>query len=328
MCGLLGFIGNPIDKFKTKKLITELFDKTKVRGIDAAGYYCVDNNDNVFYKKQAGLSTNLIKSISYEELWNSDLNMGLFHCRAASTGIGSPSENKNNHPFVSKNNNKAIIHNGLISFEEYNFLKKFFDVESDCDSEIILRVLDREEKTILENIELLMSFTKNSMFAWAFAEKQKDNNTLILTRNKHRPLFLADLREELGQIIFFSTMEIYLTALSNLKKRGVFVGGNPKFVEISPYEVITISHFDNNNFDIKIHKCKKTNLDAFNLFESNKKNDNKKNVLSILSKFQQTSQEFNECIKENDFNNIKANNIIENMDDIIIRMNDLKDSII
>jgi glucosamine 6-phosphate synthetase-like amidotransferase/phosphosugar isomerase protein len=328
MCGLLGFIGNPIDKNKTKKLITELFDKTKVRGIDAAGYYCVDKNNNVFYKKKPGLSTNLIKTNAYEELWENELNIGLFHCRAASVGIGVPSDNKNNHPFVNRSNNKAIIHNGLINSQEYLLLKKFFDVESDCDSEIILRVLDREDKDISENIELLLSFTKNSMFAWAYAEKNESYNTLVITRNKHRPLFVADLREEFGQIIFFSTMEIYLNALSVLKKNNFSIKTQPKFFEVNPYDVIKIKNFKDNTFDIRISKCKKTNIDAFNFILNDKKHSNKTYLFNVWNKMQEMSEQINSYIKENEFSNIKSDEIIENMDDIIIRMNNLKDSII
>jgi len=328
MCGLVGFIGSPIDKTKSKKLITELFDKTKVRGIDASGYYCVDNNKQIYHKKQPGISTNLINTQCYEEMWKSDLNMGLFHCRAASIGIGLPSDNKNNHPFVNKDNKKAIIHNGLISIEEYSLLKKFFDVESNCDSEIILRVLERSDKDIIENIELLLSFTKNSMFSWAFAETKEESDCIILTRNKHRPLFLADLREELGQIIFFSTMEIYLSSVNALKKSGFIIEKQPIFLEVLPYDVISMKNDITNKFDIKIHKCKKTNLDAFSLFANDNKMFNKNKVSQMCNKFKEVSNLLSIHLDSNEYSNLKVDEIIENMDDIIIRMNELKDNII
>jgi hypothetical protein len=48
----------------------------------------------------------------------------------------------------------------------------------------------------------------------------------------------------------------------------------------------------------------------------------------MWNKMQEMSEQINSYIKENEFSNIKSDEIIENMDDIIIRMNNLKDSII
>ncbi len=250
MCGILGFIGQSSDQFKTEQLITELFETMQVRGTDAAGFYCVSSENQIHHYKQPGTSTEIIKTELYKNLWSKNLELGIFHCRAASVGVGPPSENINNHPFVSDDYKKSIIHNGLINSKEYEFLKQFFDVQTECDSEIVLRVLEKNDD-IIKNIKFLFDHTKSSYFAIAYAEIQDSIKRLILTRNKHRPLFFVDVRQECGQILFFSTFEIFLSALNTLKAKDIDIEIYKNFYNIKPYEVFAFELSDNNQICMK-----------------------------------------------------------------------------
>ena len=237
MCGVAGFIGKSKDLHKTKALVTELFDKTQVRGTDASGYYCITENNNIFYKKQPGPSSLLIDTEEYQNIWESEVVSGIFHCRAASIGIGEPSNNINNHPFVSADMKKAVIHNGLISSSEYNFLARSYKLDSKCDSEIILRILE-EEADEITNFKKFYRSTKNSFFAVVYSCIEGNQKRLFLTRNRHRPLFFIDLTDEIGQIFFFSTLEILTHSIWNLRMRGIIFNNMSKIYSLKPYELI------------------------------------------------------------------------------------------
>jgi predicted glutamine amidotransferase len=76
------------------------------------------------------------------ELEHIELDMLLVHARGASHGVGSPDDNKNNHPFVSNCKTVGLVHNGRIPDNEYRSLIKKYQVESSCDSELFLRIFE------------------------------------------------------------------------------------------------------------------------------------------------------------------------------------------
>lgn len=254
MCGLLGFIGESKNPEITKSLITEIFVKTQTRGFDASGFYCASNfnSKNVYFYKEPFPSIDFIKNDNYKNLWNYELNLGIFHCRAATQGIGIPAENKNNHPFVSEDNQKAVIHNGYINKSELKFLKSIFETNTDCDSELVLRILEQNNDLNL-NLNHYFALTERSAFAVAYAHVEEEVRKLVLFRNYQRPLCLIDLREDLGQLFFCSTPDIFFSAINDVKN-----GNNIKYgiCDFKPYMVAKIElHKDNilqtNVFDIE-----------------------------------------------------------------------------
>lgn len=256
MCGLLGYIGTSKDNLKTQNLITSLFQKTQIRGTDAAGYYCLSEfqENKVFYHKQPGPSEYVISDPKYHDLWRNKTNLGLFHCRAASTGVGVPAQNQNNHPFVSNDYSKAVIHNGLIVKHELSMLKKIYELTSECDSEIILRVLEQENRKCIENLSFFFSTTKDSHFSVAYSENSLDERRLFLFRNKHRPLYFANLTEELGQIVFFSTIDIFLSCIENLNNQNIKIKPQ-KITEIHPNEIFEFKYKKNQEIDVSFYKA-------------------------------------------------------------------------
>ena len=262
MCGLLGYIGASKDIIKTEKLITCLFEKTQIRGVDASGYYCVSDFDEnkIYYHKQPGPSINLIEEKNYKDLWKNKTNLGLFHCRAASTGVGIPQLNQNNHPFVSHDFAKAVIHNGLIVKHELAALKKNYEMTSDCDSEIILRVLEQNNNSCIENLSFLLSMIQDSHFSVAYSENNFDERRLFLFRNKHRPLYFADLIDELGQIIFFSTIEIFLSSIELARLQNIKIQPQ-RIIEIQPYEIYEFISRKNQDISINLFYGEKGNDD-------------------------------------------------------------------
>lgn len=254
MCGLLGFIGDSKSPEFTKQLTTSLFIRTQSRGIDASGFYCAGDFDskNIFYHKSPVPSSTFINQTEYKSIWKSKLNMGMFHCRAASMGVGSPAMNQNNHPFVSTSNTKAVIHNGLIPKTEYDFFRNYYDVQTSCDSEMFLRILE-QSGTFFENYENFLAYNNNSHYAVCYGQIDEETRDLYLFRNQFRPLFIADLIDKLGQIYFFSTYEIFTAALEDIRLNL----DNAKIYELEPNRVIHISFNRNKEFSIEEYSVEK-----------------------------------------------------------------------
>lgn len=303
MCGLLGYIGTSKNPKKTEELVTALFDRTQARGIDAAGFYCVSEfeENKIYYHKQPGPSIDLIKKRVFKDLWNKKTNLGLFHCRAASAGVGLPSDNINNHPFVSEDLSKAVIHNGIVIKNELGFLKNFYQTKSTCDSEIILRILEQEDKTFINNLLFFLNYAQESHFSVAYTQNRQNERKLLLFRNKQRPLFYADLLEELGQIFFFSTEEIFLGAVGDLKNKGLNINQS-KITEINPYEIFEFVYKKNCNIETYMH--------VFN--QEDKYIDTPKDYYFINDS---VSKKF-----ESDKNSYKQNNLEEDLIDCIFEL--------
>jgi glucosamine 6-phosphate synthetase-like amidotransferase/phosphosugar isomerase protein len=296
MCGLFGFIGESSSPELTQSLATALFLKTQSRGTDASGFYCVETfpKKQIAYYKKPVPAEEFIKSEEYKNIWNINYNLGLFHCRAASVGVGIPAYNENNHPFVSNCLTKALIHNGFIVKSEYEFLKNYYECETECDSEIFLRILEQENE-FKENARNFFSYAQNSHYAVAFAETKDNSRDIHLFRNEHRPLVLIDMIESLNQIYFCSTSDIFLEAVDTL---------DIKLKNIKLYEVPKDCYIH-----LNLDEKNKINLNKFkiNLDDSGKKPD-----LKYCNIVKSTS----------DWKNISAGKNIDEIKDFLNKMSD------
>lgn len=239
MCGLLGFIGESSNREISQKLTTALFSKTESRGTDASGFYCLGKFDSneIYYHKKPVRSSLFIKQDEYKSIWESSLNLGIFHCRAASLGVGLPIVNENNHPFISSDCKKAVMHNGLIDKADYESLKLYYEVETSCDSEIILRILEQND-LIYNKLSLFYENTNNSAYAVAYSENDDTKRELYLFRNELRPLYLVDFTKQLNQIFFFSTTDILFSSMSEIN----LPVDNLRIHEIQPYNLISLKY--------------------------------------------------------------------------------------
>lgn len=258
MCGLVGFIGQSSDQKISEKLTTALFRHTEVRGTDASGFYCVGDfaDKNILYHKKPVKSSIYVEQQEYKNLWKNQLTAGMFHCRAASVGVGVPLFNENNHPFVSYDNKKALMHNGLICKNDYDNLKEFYDVETACDSEILLRILEQEED-IFDKLKIFYENTENSAYAAAFLDVDNTYRNLHLFRNEQRPLYLLDVTHEINQVFFFSTLDILFAALQEIN----FSVANLRIHEIQPYHLFIVGCNDKNEIVLNQYKIE-LNLDG------------------------------------------------------------------
>jgi len=301
MCGLLGFIGQSTDPVISEKLTTALFIRTESRGIDASGFYCISDfkNKNIYYHKQPVKSSIFINSDEYKSIWQNNLTAGLFHCRAASLGVGIPIINENNHPFVSNDLKKAVIHNGLISRIDYDVLRNFYECETACDSEIVLRILEQESNSF-ENLKIFFDNTATSAYAIAFMECTENDRTLYLFRNQERPLHILDLSQELGQIFFFSTVEILFSSLADINLNF----DNLRIHEIQPHNLFAINYKDTNRINLKQFIVKSDNDETKIPMSARKIN---KKLSDWENKIQSTQVDITDTVMA------MSNKLIENM---------------
>jgi len=171
----------------------------------------------------------------------------LVHARAASQNVGTPEENTNNHPFTSADKTLSLVHNGRIN--EFDILREKFNVASECDSEVLLRIIEaaslihkeeeldkfslsKESAYRLAGIKDIYSLINKGHMAVAIGEILDNKKYLWLFRNMHRSLWLVDLRESLGQIFFCSTPEIWNQSIA--RHKNVY---KHALLEVKPEEV-------------------------------------------------------------------------------------------
>jgi len=231
MCGIAGYIGESKKPVLTYQLTTKLFEKSECRGIDAAGYWGVESgvNGNVLYHKEPVKSSDFIKKDFWKLVSKHNPNLLLVHARGASKGVGEPSNNHNNHPFTSLDKSIGLIHNGRVDDCEYHSLKKKYGLQSQCDSEILLRIFESGENYSpkelkefgetdhpqrLAGIRDVFSLINEGHMAVAVGERGHNGNRMLwLFRNRHRPLWIVDMREPLGQVFFVSEPNIWEEAI-------------------------------------------------------------------------------------------------------------------
>lgn len=252
MCGITGFIGRSKDTNLSYELLTKLFEKSDTRGTDAAGLWATEAgfNGSVIYHKEPIRSSKFVKNKFWNDVSNFDIDLIIAHARGASKGVGEPFFNENNHPFTSTNKAIGLAHNGRIENDEYYELKKIYEVLTTCDSEILLRIFESGARENNLNVEKELDAIKNifglvkrgHMAVAAGVRKDSGKRSLFLFRNEHRPLWISDLRKELGQIFFFSEPNIWEEACEGYENK--LISMCYKLIEIKPREIWQIDSID------------------------------------------------------------------------------------
>ena len=272
MCGIVAFIGKSKNPQASYDLITSLMIKTEIRGDDASGFWATEDRESddspIYFSKEPVKSTLFVQSAMWKALQGKPLNLFLGHCRKSTCRgqIGHENINRNNHPFLSKDDRTALVHNGVIP--EYEMLRSKYDTMSDCDSEILLRMIERAEgypkeyireelkslkvkgsspeiiEKLDENTQLpyfaerligmrdIFSRVNYGAMAVALGERLEDGTrALWLFRDKERPLHVIDMRKTLGQVFVCSDKKIWREAVDATPSAKHLVKGNTPIIE-------------------------------------------------------------------------------------------------
>ena len=179
MCGIIGFIGKPING----TVLTDSLKKLEYRGYDSWGTAFFSQGKIEFFKE-----VGFIKEIP-EKIKSISSSLAIGHTRWATHGGISV---KNAHPHLSSNNDIALVHNGII--ENFSELKKKFPehkFNSETDSEIVLCLIEEQMnsgKDLLHAVSHSVSLLEGSFALLVFSSKEPDK--LIAVKNES-PLLLG-----------------------------------------------------------------------------------------------------------------------------------------
>lgn len=243
MCGIAGYIGKSKKPDLSFEIISRLFEKIESRGKDASGFWGVSQNNAITYYKEAIPASTFVVGKKWQDLKNKNNKVLLCHAREASKGVGGPKDNKNNHPFVNESQTVAAIHNGRIPDEIYNKLKLKYKAQSNCDSELFLKIFENDYEIDdgfwdrLNSIKCMWRILEGSHMAVALGEQTNESIRLWLFRNQYRSLWKIYV-DELNQVFFASTKDIWESATSNLK-----LSGKPIELDVKKVYLIEIKNF-------------------------------------------------------------------------------------
>ena len=134
MCGIVGYVG----KGNVTETLLKGLESLEYRGYDSAGI-AVHTGANLVLEKRAGRLSALKEALRNTALTG---RCGIGHTRWATHGAAT---DDNAHPFVSKYNRFAVVHNGIITNYlsiKRDLLKRGIALTSDTDSEVIAHLLD------------------------------------------------------------------------------------------------------------------------------------------------------------------------------------------
>lgn len=219
MCGLVGMTGISKDPELSFRILTALMRKTQKRGYHATGFYYVDINNQIGYYK-LGLSSRVFTRLEpWKELQDIPIKGFIGHTRFSTTG--SSKNNVNNHPFISPSENIGLVHNGTLNL--YHKHKGDYTLKTGCDSELLLRIIIKENNIIKGINKIYELFGKTGDFACEVLYRNPDTNTsnFYFFRDTSRPGRFIDLTEQLGQFFFTSTAEIWNETITELGLKNI-----------------------------------------------------------------------------------------------------------
>lgn len=221
MCGILGFAG-PVRKGQwgqTHDLLTSLLVASERRGKDATGFAALTDprspyNGKVIVRKRPEPARQFVQT---DHVWASlrqqRCSIVIGHTRMATNG--SPKDARNNHPHSSRDQRFHLIHNGIIADHRDIATKMSLSLDSDCDSEILLRLVEASDDPAL-GLEDAMEL-EGSM---AVAVLDTRLRLIWLAHNEGRDLWLLRLKDD-RRCFFASTGAILIDAFEAVFGRGV-----------------------------------------------------------------------------------------------------------
>jgi len=195
MCGVIGYVTNAPSKTHIHNM-QKLFNEAKIRGLHSFGYAYYDNNAVIHVERFLELTDALISLKQLPIVPRAILG----HTRYSTSGDYHQIEN--NQPLVVSG--EALTFNGVISMatKEEMEIQLQQPMQTDNDGEMFL-VRVKIDPQHPENV-----IRENCSFAGAYTS----NGTIVLLRNKFRPLYYH-VTEDQQTVYWASTKDIFKRAL-------------------------------------------------------------------------------------------------------------------
>lgn len=202
MCGILGWIAYGKNRPSFNEVETMFLDNES-RGGDATGMAYFNQANKIIVHKAPVSATEFVKSKTFRAMKRQGFPMPrifIGHTRARTKG--SQANAVNNHPIYLKESGLAMVHNGIISNDDWVFKKLKMPRQGEVDSEVLLRIIERND-TYAKGLKEIDDECAGSGAIAVLNEKMPD--ALMLARDTGRPIkILADRKRD---ILFFSSQE-------------------------------------------------------------------------------------------------------------------------
>ncbi len=137
MCAVFGWVGDADEWRAAHRLMVELAIASEVRGRDAAGWATLNTRGQLCWRRQPGPARDLFGDETFRRAQTWRVTMAIGHTRRATAG--APAVNRNNHPHPA--GDWMLVHNGVIPGHWRKADALGLRLESECDSELLVRIL-------------------------------------------------------------------------------------------------------------------------------------------------------------------------------------------
>jgi len=207
MCGIVGVMSDGVKQpAEFYEFMSNLLYEAEIRGRDATGFAAIADGEFVTDKLDVDAESFVRLSKAWRDLHGSRRISMIAHTRAATNG--SPKDNKNNHPFHGPR--YSMIHNGGI-WGHYETAKQLgFSLETKCDSEVILHLLESEDNDRSGIIKVYNELDYKGWFAVSFLNRETGDINLF--RERQTPCIVVKIARW-NAIVFASTYDIINSAM-------------------------------------------------------------------------------------------------------------------
>jgi glucosamine 6-phosphate synthetase-like amidotransferase/phosphosugar isomerase protein len=233
VCGVFGFAGNLPRRHwhLAHRLLVELATASEERGTDAAGFAALTADGGLLWQRQPGPARFLFRGDEFAALRHRTVTMAIGHTRLATRG--APAANGNNHPHLA--GDWSLVHNGWIPRHEQKAALLGLRLHSQCDSEILVHVLNRRGET--EGPDMCLALGGKQSVLAINARRR----VMLAWTNGEMPL-VAFRVEGLPALWWASTEAIAERALRRVGHQAVFATAEPGVVyriEVTDRVVVT-----------------------------------------------------------------------------------------
>jgi len=185
MCGIVAYIGNR----EAYPIIINGLKRLEYRGYDSSGVALLDKSNRLLTYKRKGKVANLD---GFAAPFDRTGSIAIGHTRWATHG--EPSD-ANAHPHCSRNNDIAVIHNGIV--ENYSVLRQQlvrdgYSFASETDTEVLVHLIDDiKNKANVPIAEAVRLALEQVVGAYAIAVLSAENPDQIVIARKSSPLVVG-----------------------------------------------------------------------------------------------------------------------------------------
>lgn len=202
---------------ETHRILENLFLVAEMRGRDATGFVAMTDSlegsrdgKSVIAKDAVPASKFVETNSPWRALKHRRCSMVLGHVRLATHG--SPKDVRNNHPHSA--DKLHLVHNGILPGHLDLVDRYCLKVESTCDSEVLLRVVERS-KTVSIGLSLCLLERPGAIVVF-----DEQRQVCWMGRDESRPLWVGRLKND-GRLFFASTSGILIEGIQNALQTNV-----------------------------------------------------------------------------------------------------------